>query len=57
MTEYKATLVVKPGAKPIFVRPRLLLFALREPIERELERLEAAGVIEKSTIASGQPLL
>ena len=47
MTEYKAKLAVKPGAKPIFVRPHSVPFALREPVERELERLEAAGVIEK----------
>ena len=47
MTEYKAKLAVKPGVKSIFVRPRLVLFALREPVERELEQLEAAGVIEK----------
>ena len=47
MTEYKAKLVTKPGVKSIFVCPRLVLFALREPVERELERLEAAGVIEK----------
>ena len=58
MTEYKATLAVKPGAKPIFVRPRSVPFALREPVERELEQLEVAGVIVRnSTIASGQPLL
>ena len=47
MMEYKATLFVKPGAKPIFVRPRSVQFALREPVERELEQLEAAGVNEK----------
>ena len=47
MTKYKAKLAIKPGAKPIFVCPRSVPFALREPVERELERLEAAGVIEK----------
>ena len=47
MTKYKAKLAVKPGAKPIFVRPCSVPFALREPVERELERLEAARVIEK----------
>ena len=51
MTEYKATLAIKLGAKPIFVCPRSVPFALREPVERELERLR------KSTIAFGQPLL
>ena len=47
LTEYKATLAVKPGAKPIFVCPCSVPFALREPVERELDRLEAAGVIKK----------
>ena len=47
MTEFKAKLAVKPGAKPIFVRPRAVPFALREPLEKELDRLEEAGVIEK----------
>ena len=47
ITKYKAKLAVKPGAKPIFVCPRSVLFALREPVERELEPLEAARVIEK----------
>ena len=47
MTEYKTKLAIKPRVKPIFVRPRSVPFALREPVERELERLEAARVIEK----------
>ena len=47
MIEFKAKLAVKPGAKPVFVRPRPVPFALREPLEKELDRLEEAGVIEK----------
>ena len=49
MTEFKAKLAVKPGAKPVFVRPRSVPFALCEPLEKELDQLEEAGVIEKVT--------
>ena len=37
MTEYKATLAVKPEVKPIFVCPQSVQSALQEPIERELD--------------------
>ena len=47
MTDFKAKLAVKPGAKPIFMRPRAVPYALQEPIERELDRLELTGVIKK----------
>lgn len=49
MQKFKAKLVVKPDAKPILVRPRAVPFALREQIERELDRLEETGVVEKIT--------
>lgn len=45
--ELTAKLVVKPDTKPRFCRPRSVPFALQEPIERELDKLEAEGVIEK----------
>ena len=36
----------------MFCRPRAILFAYREIIERELERLERLGVIEKVEFSS-----
>ena len=47
MSEFKAKLAVKPGAKPIFMCPRSVPYALQEPIERELDCLEMTGVIKK----------
>ena len=44
---FKARLAVQENAKPKFYRPRPVPFALKEPIERELHRLEEAKVIEK----------
>ena len=49
LTRFKATLKVLPDAQPKFHRPRSVPFALKEAVERELDRLEMAGVIEKTT--------
>ena len=46
---FKATLKVLPEAQPKFHRPRSVPFALKEAVGRELDRLEMAGVIEKTT--------
>ena len=43
--QFKARLVLNKGAQPIFCRPRPVPFAMKERIERELERLEKTGVI------------
>ena len=43
----KATLHVRPDTTPKFCKPRSVLFALREPIEKELDRLVQQGVLEK----------
>ena len=47
MNQFEAKLMVKPGASPRFCRARPVPFALKEPIERELDRLEDSGVLEK----------
>ena len=49
MEEFKVKMVVKPDAKPIFVCPWAVPFALREPIKRELDFLEEMGMVEKIT--------
>ena len=47
MKHFEARLVLKPGAKAKFCRPRPVPYALREPIERELKRLESEGIVER----------
>ena len=47
MLQFKARLNVKPEVKPIFFRPRSIPFAIKETVEKELDRLEAEGIIEK----------
>ena len=43
----EARLVLKPGAKPEFCRPRPVPHALREHIEGELKCLESEGFVER----------
>ena len=47
MKHFEARLVLKPRAKPKFCHPRPVPYALREPIERELDRLASEGVVER----------
>lgn len=42
-----AHLKVKEGAKPVFHRPRPVPFAIKGAIEKELDRLEEEGIVEK----------
>jgi len=47
LKDVRASLTVKPGAKPKFFRPRSVPYALKGAIEQELERLEQKqGIIE-----------
>ena len=43
---HKAKLKLKEGAKPKFWRPRTVPFALKPGIEKELDKLQSAGIIE-----------
>ena len=42
----QAKLEVKPGARPRFYKPCSVPYAIKEAIEKDLERLEKAGVME-----------
>ena len=46
---FEAQLQVKEGAKPRFCKARPVSFALKEAIDRELDRLEAEGILERVT--------
>ena len=47
MASVYAALKLKKEASPKFFRPRPIPFALREPVEQELSRLEQEGVLKK----------
>ena len=47
MNSIRAELLVKEDASPRFYRPRPVPFALKEAIERELQRLEESGILKK----------
>ena len=47
MNSIRAKLQVKENATPRFHRPRPVPFALKEAIEREIHRLEEAGILKK----------
>ena len=44
---FQAKLNVRPEAQPKFFRPRAVPFAIKPPIEQELDRLEEQGFIVK----------
>ena len=46
MSQYYAKLRLKPNTTPKFWCPRPVIFALKEGVEKELDKLQAAGIIE-----------
>ena len=53
MNTFTASLQLKPGVTPRFVKARPVPFALKQAIEQELDRLEEAGIVEKVTHSNG----
>ncbi|KAK0144151.1 hypothetical protein N1851_017503 [Merluccius polli] len=45
--EFKASITVKPNTKPVFRKARPVPYALKDAVEKELNRLEKAGIISK----------
>ena len=45
--DYEVKLSVKPGAVPKFFKERSVPYALKEAVEKDLERLEQLGVVTK----------
>ena len=46
---YKVTLPVEQGAKPRFIKPQLVPFAIRDAVQKELDRLEQQGILQKGS--------
>ena len=47
MKEFQAKLTVREETKPRFCRPRPVPYALKGAVEKELDRLEESGVVER----------
>ena len=47
VNNFKATLALQPGAKPVNKKVRPVPYALKEQVEAELDRLEQQGIIKK----------
>ena len=49
MNTFEANLYLKPNCQPKFVKARPVPFAIKPAVDRELDRLEQEGIIEKVT--------
>ncbi|XP_037814014.1 uncharacterized protein K02A2.6-like [Lucilia sericata] len=58
VNNYEVTLQLRQGSKPVFYKEREVPYALRERVEKELNELEAAGIISKCERSDwGSPLV
>ena len=48
MKGLEAHITIKDGAKPIFIKPRRVPYAVKNEVEKELGKLEKNGVIVKT---------
>jgi hypothetical protein len=48
MKRFEAHITMKDGARPVFVKPRKVPYALKEAVEAKLEKLERNGVTKKT---------
>jgi RNase H-like domain found in reverse transcriptase/Reverse transcriptase (RNA-dependent DNA polymerase)/Integrase zinc binding domain/Integrase core domain len=56
--EFRVTLPMKTETQPVFMRPRPVPYALLDRVDKEIDRLEADGIIERVEYASwGTPLV
>ena len=49
MRHFQAKLKVFPGTRPVFHRPWTIPFADKDAVDRELDWLQQAGIVEKVT--------
>ena len=58
LSNFQVSLQLRENAKPAFLREREVPYALREAVERELDSLEASGIISKTDTSDwGSPLV
>ena len=55
ISDFKAKLLVREGAKPKFCKARSVLFAMKSAVEEEVDRLERIGVLKNVPMATLSP--